>query len=211
MNQETLTPGMTSGAQSSSNSLYSRSAEPVANGTMVPGVLPQEPSAPLSTTSPATPVVGFLYSISNGGVTEFWTLHLGTNTIGRAADCDIQLLEASISDHHATLSIKQMKSTGKVIASVRDTGSKNGMYLNDEELDYDLHSCQNGDVLTIGLAYKLLLVLVNPTEQGLTVADNFTPIKPVTPVPSYAQNVPVESKTISLEDANIDAGATRVM
>lgn len=210
MNHETLIPGMASGAQpSSSNSLYSRSAEPVSGGTMVPGMQSQGQSAPQqSAARPATPVVGFLYSISNGGVTEFWTLHLGTNTIGRAADCDIQLLEASVSDHHAALSIKQMKSTGKVIASVRDTGSKNGMFVNDEELDYDMHPCQNGDVLTIGLAYKLLLVLVNPVEQGLFPADNFVAVGGnAAPAPAA---IP-QHQTISLDSAGIDAGATKVL
>lgn len=213
MSQETLIPGMAGGNMSQGSSLYSREQEATPSGTMVPGMQQHERQASPApqTSQPSQPVVGFLYSISNGGVTEFWTLHLGTNTIGRASSCDIQLQEASVSEQHASLSIKQMKSTGKVIASVRDTGSKNGMYINDEELDYDFHSCQNGDVLTVGLAYKLLLVLINPSEQGLSVADNFSPLKPAAPVPSYAQNVPVENKTISLEDANIDAGATRVM
>lgn len=215
MNQESMNPA-NGNNQPAMNSLYARNPEVEQNGTMVPGMhqsspaaMPQVPAQPQNNAT--TPVVGFLYSISNGGVTEFWTLHLGTNTIGRSASCDIQLQEASISDKHASLSIKQMKSTGKVIASIRDTGSKNGMFLNDEELDYELHSCQNGDVITVGLAYKLLLVLINPSEQGLTVAENFTPVQPAAPAPSYAQNVPEVNKTISLDDANIDAGATRVM
>ena len=39
---------------------------------------------------------------------------LGRNTIGRSASCDIQLAEASVSDLHASISVKIMKSTGMV-------------------------------------------------------------------------------------------------
>ena len=119
------------------------------------------------------PVVGFLYSISRKGIGEYWPLHLGTNTIGRAADCDIRLCEMSVSEHHATLSIKQMKQAQKLIASIRDTGSKNGMYLNEEELDYENHSCKTDDIITVGTSYKLLLILIDAEQCGLSVAENF--------------------------------------
>ncbi len=124
-----------------------------------------------------TPVIGFLYSISRKGIGEYWPLHLGTNTIGRSTDNDIVLLERSVSEHHATLSIKQMKSTGKLIATIRDVGSKNGMYLNEEELDYDNHSCKLNDTITIGVNYKLLLILIDAADYGLSVAEDFAAIE----------------------------------
>ena len=123
-----------------------------------------------------TPVIGFLYSISRKGIGEYWPLHLGTNTIGRSDDNDIVLLEKSVSEHHATLSIKQMKSTGKLIASIRDVGSKNGMYLNDDELDYDNHTCKLNDIITIGTNYKLLLLLIDAEEYGLSVSEEFAAV-----------------------------------
>jgi len=122
-------------------------------------------------------VVGFLYSISRKGIGEYWPLHLGTNTIGRSNECDIVLRERSISERHATLSIKQMKTTHKLIASIRDTGSKNGMYLNEEELDYDNHSCKNNDIITVGTSYKLLLLLIDAEQYGLSVSEDFVPVE----------------------------------
>lgn len=177
---ETYVPGMnTAAGQGTSNNLYSRQTANTytANGTYVPGMQDSAPEMKPVRHDNASgePVVGFLYSISRKGIGEYWPLHLGANTIGRSANCDIQLKEASVSDNHATLSIKQMKSTKALIASIRDTGSKNGIYLNDEELDYDNHACKNLDVLTIGSCYKLLVMLVNANEYGLSVAEDFVP------------------------------------
>ena len=147
-----------------------------AGATYVPGMHENAPGVDDESsfnTRNSSPVVGFLYSISRKGIGEFWPLHLGTNTIGRSGDCDICLREMSVSDHHATLSIKQMKTTQKLIASIRDVGSKNGMYLNEEELDYENHSCKANDIITVGSSYKLLLILIDADQYGLSVAENF--------------------------------------
>lgn len=147
-----------------------------ANETYVPGMHENAPGAApnqFGKQEDNTPVIGFLYSISRKGIGEYWPLHLGTNTIGRSADCDIQLRERSVSDHHATLSIKQMKTTRKLIASIRDVGSKNGMYLNDEELDYENYTCKTNDIITVGTCYKLLLLLIDAEDYGLSVAEDF--------------------------------------
>ena len=77
----------------------------------------------------SSPVVGFLYSISRQGEGEYWPVKLGRNTIGRSSNCSIQLCEASVSDLHASLNVKIMKSTGRLVASVRDEGSKTGLFL----------------------------------------------------------------------------------
>ena len=120
-----------------------------------------------------TPVVGFLYSISRQGIGEYWPIKLGRNTIGRSASCDIQLAEASVSDLHASLSVKIMKSTGRLVASIRDEGSKTGLFLNDEELDYNNYSCKNLDVIVVGANYRILIILVDAPEYGLSAAKNF--------------------------------------
>ena len=125
----------------------------------------------------AEPVVGFLYSMSHNGAAEYWPLHLGSNTIGKSPDNDICLMEASVSNSHATINIKQMKTTGNVIAFIRDIGSKSGIYLNETELDYEGHSCKNGDIITIGDAYKLLLIIIDANAIGLCPADNFKEIE----------------------------------
>lgn len=154
-------------------------------GTYVPGMHAEAPGVKNENEEPTndTPVVGFLYSISRKGIGEYWPLHLGTNTIGRAADCDIRLNEMSVSEHHAVISIKQMKTQHKLIASIRDAGSKNGIFLNDEELDYENHSCKMHDLILIGRNYKLLLLLIDAERYGLTVADDFVPAVETTDIP----------------------------
>ena len=203
-------------------------------GTYVPGM--NDNNAPGVETPSAqvvsnVPVVGFLYSVSRYGIGEFWPLHLGTNTIGRSSDNDIVLHEMSVSEHHASISVKQMKSTGKLIASIRDVGSKNGMFLNDEELDYDNHPCKNTDLITIGNNYQLLLLLINAEEYGLKVAENFVAdsevgldVPPEIPTqevgdsthgsfsPYDAHNRNIDTGTVDLSGAQMDTpGGTNYM
>ena len=178
---DTYVPGMTGVEdQNLVNGLYSRTTSSESanyGGTYVPGMSDNvvEETLPEKKSRNGEPVVGFLYSISRKGIGEYWPLHLGANIIGRSSKCDVQLKEMSVSEKHATLNVKRMKSTNALIASVRDTGSKTGMYLNDEELDYDNHACKNGDVLTVGTCYQLLVILVNANEYGLSVAEKFMP------------------------------------
>ena len=180
---ETFVPGMEESTPNRNN-LYTRSASnPINNlgGTYVPGMQQNAPGVEQEAQQPQQilagkreePVVGFLYSISRKGIGEYWPLHLGANTIGRSAECSIQLKELSVSEKHAVLNVRKMKSTSEVIASVRDVGSKNGMYLNNEELDFENHSCKNGDVLTVGTCYQLLVILINTQQFGLKVAQDF--------------------------------------
>lgn len=187
---ETFVPGMEEGTPDRNN-LYTRSASnPINNlgGTYVPGMqqnapgVEQEYQQPLQSTvsKREEPVVGFLYSISRKGIGEYWPLHLGANTIGRSAECSVQLKELSVSEKHAVLNVRKMKSTSEVIASVRDVGSKNGMYINDEELDFENHPCKNGDVLTVGTCYQLLVILINTQQYGLKIAQDFQSV----PVPA---------------------------
>ena len=180
---QTKVPGI-SGDNDYQN-FYSRSQGDVARyqnvqGTVVPGMNRFAPGVEQRNQRPNTPqvpVVGFLYSISRQGVGEFWPLHIGSNKIGRTADCDICLAEQTVSERHASLNIKQLKSTRKILASIRDEGSKNGIYVNEDELDYDSHPVKNNDIITIGDNYKLLLILIDAEEMGLSIAENFQPVE----------------------------------
>lgn len=119
------------------------------------------------------PVIGFLYSISRQGIGEYWPVHVGRNTIGRNSDNDVMLAEYTVSGLHASLSARKMKNNGKVIALIRDEGSKTGILVNGEELGYEGHECFNGDIITIGCNYTLLLILINAEEVGLSVSEHF--------------------------------------
>lgn len=202
--------------------MYARSA--TGNGprpTTVPGM--SDNNAPNVTAENAptkkVPVVGFLYSISRFGIGEYWPIHVGRNTIGRNEDCDICLKEETVSGLHASLNVKQMKTTTKLIASIRDEGSKNGMFVNDEELGYDPHTCKNQDLITIGDNYKLLFILIDAEEMGLEVSENFraTDAPEPGPVPPplnsfYDHNNRAQNGTMTLDgDSGTAPGTTQFL
>lgn len=181
-NNSTFVPGMQEAPSKGFNPYAKNSAE-MGMGTFVPGMAAPTSQPPQSSGEEqkhgSSGVVGFLYSISNNGIREYWPLYLGANTIGRASDTSVKLSEASVSDHHAQINIKQMRTSRKLIASIQDTGSKNGIFVNDEELEYEAHPCKNGDLITIGNAYNLLLILVDPDAHSMTPSENFIPVEQV--------------------------------
>lgn len=123
------------------------------------------------------PVIGFLYSISRSLLGEYWPLHVGQNTIGSSPDCDIVLPEATVSQEHAVLVIRKMKSPEKVIASLSDARSTNGTIRNGQSLGFTAEECFNGDVLTFGDNYTCLLVLIDAASCGLNHSDSFIPLE----------------------------------
>ena len=136
------------------------------------------------------PIVGFLYSISSGSA-EYWPLYVGTNIIGRSPKCDIVLNEQTVSSEHASIVVRKMRSTGKVVASIKDLGSDVGMFLNDEELDFESHSCKNEDTIVIGSCYKCVVLLIDAEKYGLSVAKDFIPTEE-----AIEENIPVSNNDI---------------
>lgn len=242
MEQETYIPGLNEGAHRDSNkngrvSSVSPYEDPNANI--------KDPSRNYNFKQPdsnsQTPVVGFLYTVSKNGFPEYWPLHIGQNTIGKDNNMDICLKESSISDHHANIQIKKMRTNGgRLIATIVDAGSKNGIVVNDEELDYDRHPLKHMDIITIGLNYQLVCLLIDPIEIGLDVSKNFksisatekteekeAPVVPenrtyhpdnVPPVQSpygnpYGNPEPIQDETINIQGnySGLNAGGTRIM
>lgn len=121
------------------------------------------------------PIIGFLYSISRSGHGEYWPLHIGSNSIGRANKSNICLSEATVSEEHAVLVVQQMKNPEKVIAWINDSGSTCGTMVNGESLGYDRRECVNGDIITIGEHYDLYLILIDAKQIGLNVHRDFIP------------------------------------
>lgn len=171
---------------------YSRSARGAARGTVVPGMTghpspqPQSSQAyntqaeqPISrpTAHPGKPVVGFLYSVSRTGAGEYWPLQIGQNTIGQSPNCHVVLPEGTVSSEHAVLVVRKMKNPDKVIASISDARSTNGTMLNGVSLGFSAEECHNGDIITIGDNYQLLIILVDAASLGLSVSPNFIPVE----------------------------------
>jgi len=195
----TFVPGMEntpSNANGSLSSFYSRSAaNSIGNspkGTVVPGMSAQNGGASnqfhsTNTPSPVQqaretaqgmPVVGFLYSISNQGIPEYWPIMLGYNRIGRNADNEVVLNEQTISGIHAGLMIQKKRNTGEVVAVIRLEEGRTGVLVNGEEVDLRFSSeCKNGDILTIGSNYEMILILIQAEMAGLRIAENFIPVE----------------------------------
>lgn len=139
------------------------------------------------------PVVGFLYSISRTGVGEYWPLHIGQNIIGNASDCDIILGEGTVSQRHANLHINKMKKPEKIEATIIDLGSTNGTQVNENSVSVARPiECQNGDIVTIGENYDLLLLLVDTKAVGLHQSETFYDVREENPGQSFSEYGDVE-------------------
>jgi pSer/pThr/pTyr-binding forkhead associated (FHA) protein len=121
------------------------------------------------------PIRGFLYSISRNTVGEFWPLRIGKNTIGSSPKCDICLSEATVSENHASITVRVLENQEKTIASLKDTDSTNGTKINGEDVDFDANKLQNGDIIRFGTNYECLLILIDTKETGLKVSEGFIP------------------------------------
>jgi pSer/pThr/pTyr-binding forkhead associated (FHA) protein len=64
--------------------------------------------------------------------------------IGRAEDCHLRLICPMVSRHHCELIIEQDR------LSIRDTHSKNGTYVNGEQVTAD-RQLRSGDLIDVGL------------------------------------------------------------
>lgn len=124
------------------------------------------------------PIAGFLYSISRTGVGEYWPLHIGQNVIGNSSDCDIILGEGTVSQRHANLHINKMKKPEKTEATISDLGSTNGTLVNENSVSVARPvECVNGDIITIGENYDLLLLLIDSKALGLHLSESFYDVR----------------------------------
>lgn len=186
---KTVIQGLTpdSNSPASGAGLYSRSSNNASRGTVVPGMENIAPSdkvqesaignaqqAARRAAQTSRPVVGFLYSVSRTPMGEYWPLLMGRNTIGQGADCDIQLAEGTVSRNHAMIATRPLKS-GIAIA-ITDAQSTNGTMINGEMIGFSAEECHNGDIITIGNNYELLLIVIDSVKLGLHTADGFIPV-----------------------------------
>lgn len=170
------------------NSEYNRSLnQGYVKGTVYPGmercaskgINEQQRGASVSPLrSSGKPIVGFLYSISRTGVGEYWPLHVGQNVIGNSPDCDIVLGEGTVSQRHANLHVNKMKNPEKTEAVISDLGSTNGTLVNENSVSVARPvECVNGDIITVGDNYDLLLLLIDAKALGLHLSENFYDVR----------------------------------
>ena len=171
-NNKTIVPGMNNydfnNSSSQTTQMYSAPQQPYM-GTQFPNmdvnVASQGPTHKM--------LMGFLYSVSRTSEGEYWPLYLGLNTIGRATNSSVRLAEATISDNHAEIVIRQMKNPDSVLVSIQDARSTCGTLLNGSSLGFDAQECHNGDIITVGEHYELYLIIVDAKSLGLAKRDDF--------------------------------------
>lgn len=149
-------------------------------GTQVAGFGPtaQRPTVPAHSAphgGEGKPVLGFFFSVSNGGQTEYWPLHLGKNTIGCDGSCDVCLPEGTVSALHANILVRRQKETGNILAYIKDECSTNGTMLNGKSLGIEPVECKVGDKMLFGDNYETVLILLDPQKLGLKAAPDFMP------------------------------------
>ncbi len=94
---------------------------------------------------------------SSDGV--LWSVRRGTSRIGRAPDNDLVIPESAVSAYHLVL----MNDASCV--SIRDLGSTNGTYVNEEKVD-GTTALHDADLLRIGLHVRARVVLQPDDSPG---------------------------------------------
>ena len=181
---KTIIPGMEDAYTEQPN--FGKQTTNVQDGTCVPNPFGARPTTPSMNNQ--KPIVGFLYSISKSASGEFWPLRIGSNSIGRSADCDVCLGEATVSEQHAVLVVRQMKNPEKIIASICDARSTCGTMINGESLGFDQRECFNGDIITIGEHYDLYFILIDAKQIGLNVCRDFISTQSAARMDNRTQN-----------------------
>lgn len=180
--------GSTRVASSSINDIYQRTSSPTTNAgkTVVAGMYenknnepvgqapqPQAPR-PRTVALQERPIVGLLYSRSHLSTGEIFPVYLGRNVIGSDFDCDICLREETVSRRHAVIVVRQIANPQpREIASITDTNSSCGVFVNGELIDFDTCVIENNDLLQIGSAYQLVFIKLSAKDLNLSVCPFF--------------------------------------
>jgi len=97
--------------------------------------------------------------VAHGGELEGerWILDQDRMTIGRAGDCDIVLPKRQVSRYHARIERDDNGYT------VQDLDSKNGTYVNGQEIGTEPYRLRDGDEIQVALYVKLSFVGADAT------------------------------------------------
>ena len=109
---------------------------------------------------PAQALRGFFVSYQTNATGDFWPLHGGRKTVGRAnsgESVDIALSDATISSRHAAVNIDGTSG----VVTVEDTGSTNGTFVNEEHIGFNgRRDLRDGDKVRFG-GYTVIAKIVS--------------------------------------------------
>ncbi len=112
-------------------------------------------------------IIGVLFSISKGLLGELFPIYLGRNMIGSSSYCDISLKEMSVSEEHAVLYARCDEYPGECFLMITDYGSSYGTGVNEKDCNYNSLTVKDGDILTIGQHYRLIVKLFDVGDKNL--------------------------------------------
>lgn len=156
------------------------------------------------------PIIGVLFSVSAGSDGELFPLYIGRNLVGRDENCDVCLRESTVSSSHATvLARRQFDENGEevVIVAITDNSSTCGTKLNGVDVDYDKVFCHNGDIITVGENYQLLLTLFDARDR-LQVSPHFERIPDEVPAPPATETAVQKETEVSDSSATVASNHT---
>ena len=142
-------------------------AQPQAGGFGAPAApmaapAPQAPPLPpaIPEQLPAQALRGFFVSYQTNATGDFWPLHGGRKSVGRAnsgESVDIALSDATISSRHAAVNIDGTSG----VVTVEDTGSTNGTFVNEEHIGFNgRRDLRDGDKVRFG-GYTVIAKIVS--------------------------------------------------
>jgi pSer/pThr/pTyr-binding forkhead associated (FHA) protein len=104
-------------------------------------------------------LAGILVSYESNPLGQSWTLHQGSNLVGRAgavAGADLELPHATVSSRHALLTVAAHP--GRVV--ITDFGSTNGTFVNETALvPHEPRELRDGDRVRFGLFAAIVKII----------------------------------------------------
>ena len=111
-------------------------------------------------------LVGFLVSFTKSESGEYWIIREGRNLIGKFADNNIILNLPTVSDRHATLNVRRSKNDNRLMFVIKDENSTNGVFVNEEDIEFKARELKNGDIIKIG-DFEMLLTTIDKIASNL--------------------------------------------
>jgi len=116
-------------------------------------------------------LVGFLVSYSKSEAGEYWPIREGRNSIGSFADNSIILIAPTVSDRHATLMVRRSKKDSRLMFIIKDENSTNGVFVNNEDIEYQPKELNERDIVKIG-DYEILVIIIDKIIHKLETKEN---------------------------------------
>lgn len=201
----TIISGVNDDHQNKPNQVASTSPQFMnGGGTVIPGVAYMDPQPKVSNPSTNGQILGFLFSVSKTAAGEYWPLMLGGNTIGRGQSNSIVLNECTVSENHASIHV--ISRSDRLIVYIKDDQSKTGT-LHNGNLIRGEADLKNGDIITVGENYELLVVLISAVEHGLAPKPNFRASNP-SPAQAAQQTMVMPGMTNTVTHGTVVEGST---